>query len=251
MHSQTSKSKLWPCLFFLTAHNFANGPHFVALTQLRATKTGSKICCTHLSYTFSESWVRQDSVGTCPEKIYYWKFWGMERLTKCSVFHWSLLPPPKKLRFLLPGVLLSSLCLSYKKLQLRKLSLYRIQFPASMYHSGKALKECLQARLPVRCAQFQMWIVNTSRIIRGGRRLVTQLGLCVSQVYRSRWIHFRRYITREHGSLPIWPMALPDWVPLECVLARQTHRVSERLRSQVRLWSPLPIILHCTSARDI
>merc|ERR1711978_450274 len=40
--------------FFLTAHNFANGPHFFALTQLRATKTGSKICCTHLSYTYSE-----------------------------------------------------------------------------------------------------------------------------------------------------------------------------------------------------
>ena len=61
--------KLWPCLFFSTADNFANGPHFVALTQLRATKTGSKICCTHLSYTYSESWVRKDSVGTCPKKF--------------------------------------------------------------------------------------------------------------------------------------------------------------------------------------
>ena len=40
---------------FVTPHIFANGPHFVALTQLWATKTGSKICCTHLSYTFSES----------------------------------------------------------------------------------------------------------------------------------------------------------------------------------------------------
>ena len=28
--------------FFSTAHNFANGLHFVALTQLRATETGSK-----------------------------------------------------------------------------------------------------------------------------------------------------------------------------------------------------------------
>ena len=35
--------KLWEIHFFATPHNFANGPHFVALTQLRATKTGSKI----------------------------------------------------------------------------------------------------------------------------------------------------------------------------------------------------------------
>ena len=47
--------KLWEIHFFATPHNFANGPHFVALTQLQATKTGSKICRTHLSYTFSES----------------------------------------------------------------------------------------------------------------------------------------------------------------------------------------------------
>ena len=47
--------KLWEWDFFATAHNFANGPHFFALIQLRPTETGSKICCTHLSYTFSES----------------------------------------------------------------------------------------------------------------------------------------------------------------------------------------------------
>ena len=74
--------KLWEIHFFVTPHNFANGPHFVALTQLRATKTGSKICCTHLSYTFSESWVRKDSVGTCPGKFSHWKFSGTERFTK-------------------------------------------------------------------------------------------------------------------------------------------------------------------------
>ena len=78
-----------PHQFFLTAHNFANGPHFVALTQLRATKTGSNICCTHLSYTFSESWVRKASVGTCPEKFSRWKFSGTERFTK--KFHFSLI----------------------------------------------------------------------------------------------------------------------------------------------------------------
>ena len=47
--------KLWEICFFATPHNFANGPHFFALIQLRPTETGSKICCTHLSYTFSES----------------------------------------------------------------------------------------------------------------------------------------------------------------------------------------------------
>ena len=88
--------KLWPCLFFWTAHNFANGPHFVALTQLRATKTGSNICCTHLSYTFSESWVRKDSVGTCPEKFSRWKFSGTERFTKKFRFSLISVSPCKK-----------------------------------------------------------------------------------------------------------------------------------------------------------
>ena len=81
--------RFWEIGFFATAHNFANGPHFVALTQLRATKTGSKICCTHLSYTYSESWVRKDSVGTCPEKFSRPKFSGTERFTK--KFHFSLI----------------------------------------------------------------------------------------------------------------------------------------------------------------
>ena len=87
--------KLWPGEFFLTAHNFANGSHFVALTQPRATETGSKICCTHLSYTFSESWVHKDSVGTYPEEFSHWKFSSRSDLQTSSVFHWFPLPPPK------------------------------------------------------------------------------------------------------------------------------------------------------------
>ena len=94
---------------FLTPHNFANGPHFVALTQLRATKTGSNICCTHLSYTFSESWVRKDSVGTCPKKFSHWKFSGTERFTKKLRFSLiSFCPyPPKKYQTFVPTVLMS------------------------------------------------------------------------------------------------------------------------------------------------
>ena len=79
--------KLWPCLFFVTDHNFANRPHFVALTRLRPTITGSNICCTHLSYTFSEFWVRKDSEDTCPEKFSRWKFSGTERVNKNSLLY--------------------------------------------------------------------------------------------------------------------------------------------------------------------
>ena len=85
----SSNSKIVGDTFFSTPHDFANGLHFVALTQHRTTKTGSNICCTHLSYTFSESWVRKDSVGTCPEKFSHWKFSGTERFTK--KFHFSLI----------------------------------------------------------------------------------------------------------------------------------------------------------------
>ena len=76
------KSKLWPLGFSLHRPIFAGNSHFTGISQLRAGKTGSKICCTHLSYTFSESWVRNDSVGTCPKKFSHWKFSGTERFTK-------------------------------------------------------------------------------------------------------------------------------------------------------------------------
>ena len=80
IHFGTDIVKILAVLVFLNTSYFDNGQHFVALTQLRATKTGSKICCTHLSYTFSESWVRKVSVGTCPEKFSHWKFFGYEAI---------------------------------------------------------------------------------------------------------------------------------------------------------------------------
>ena len=49
------KSKLRPGGFFQHLPIFAGNSHFTGISQLRAGKTGSKICCTHLSYTFSES----------------------------------------------------------------------------------------------------------------------------------------------------------------------------------------------------
>ena len=77
-----SREKKSPGGLLLHRPIFAGNSHFTGISQLRAGKTGSKICCTHLSYTFSESWVRNDSVGTCPKKFSHWKFSGTERFTK-------------------------------------------------------------------------------------------------------------------------------------------------------------------------
>merc|ERR1712012_461475 len=49
------KSKLRPAKFLEHLPIFAGNSHFTGISQLWAGKTGSKICCTHLSYTFSES----------------------------------------------------------------------------------------------------------------------------------------------------------------------------------------------------
>ena len=46
IHFGTDILKIVAVLVFLTPHNFANGPHFVALTQLWVTKTGSNFYCT-------------------------------------------------------------------------------------------------------------------------------------------------------------------------------------------------------------
>ena len=70
IHFGADIPKIVSCLFFLTPHNFANGPHFVALTQLRATKTGSNICCTHLSHTFAVAWLEYFWHWT----LFFWKW---------------------------------------------------------------------------------------------------------------------------------------------------------------------------------
>ena len=75
-YGQAQFRKLEECDLFVTSLIFATGPHLVTLTPLRAAKAGSTKCFTPLSYRFSESWVRKDSVGTCPEKISHWKFIG-------------------------------------------------------------------------------------------------------------------------------------------------------------------------------
>ena len=72
--------------FFATPHVFANGPHVVALNRLLATKTRSKKICTPLSYRFSESEVRKNSVAACPEFFSVENFRVRSDLRKNSVF---------------------------------------------------------------------------------------------------------------------------------------------------------------------
>ena len=86
--------KLWPCLFFLTAHNFAKGPHFVALTQLRATKTGSNICCTHIHF-LNPGCVRIPWV-LAPKNFPIENFRVRSVSPKGSLFHQFLCPDEKK-----------------------------------------------------------------------------------------------------------------------------------------------------------
>ena len=93
---------------------------------LRATKTGPIFFTNLLILLILESWVRSDSVGTCPEKFSKWKFSGTERFTNkfcfrgylprknesfqvqsdlrtSSVFHW----PPKKVFVCVPTIMMS------------------------------------------------------------------------------------------------------------------------------------------------
>ena len=70
---------------------FANGPHLVALTQIRATKTGSNNFCTPLSYIFSESWVRKVPWVLAPKNVQV-----RSDLRNISIFHWFPCLYPQK-----------------------------------------------------------------------------------------------------------------------------------------------------------
>ena len=90
----SSNLKIVLVVLFFTAHIFANGPHFVALSKLRAAKTRSN---KFFSLFFSECWVRKDFLGVCPKKFSH--FWVRSDLRKSSVFCFSLIYlsiPPKK-----------------------------------------------------------------------------------------------------------------------------------------------------------
>ena len=81
-----SKIKIVAVVFFATPPYFCWQLVFYwhLLTSVRQN-TVKKIS-TPFSYTYSESWVRKDSVGTCPEKNSRWKFSGTERFTKIFLF---------------------------------------------------------------------------------------------------------------------------------------------------------------------
>ena len=68
--------KLWEINFFATAHIFANGPRFVALTQLLATKRGSKIFLNIFNIFFLGMLSGLGFSGCMPPKIFPLKVFG-------------------------------------------------------------------------------------------------------------------------------------------------------------------------------
>ena len=54
-NGKAQNSKLWPCLFFWTPHNYRDAFTFSAMCWLWAVITGAKIIVGLLNYTFSDS----------------------------------------------------------------------------------------------------------------------------------------------------------------------------------------------------
>ena len=87
--------KLWPCLFFVTVPIFAGRSRFAALSRLRTGITRTRKFFTYLSYRYSESWVRGESVGAGPRKVSICKFGATDRFIKKHRFSMiSVSAPP-------------------------------------------------------------------------------------------------------------------------------------------------------------
>ena len=87
--------KLWPCLFFVTVPIFAGRSRFAALSRLRTGITRTRKFFTYLSYRYSESWVRGESVGAGPRKVSICKFGATDRfIKKKQIFTDICVPPP-------------------------------------------------------------------------------------------------------------------------------------------------------------
>ena len=92
--------KLWPCLFFLTDHNFGDKLTFAAISWLWAVITCPIIILTPMCHTYSESWVRALSHGPILIKFFFTKFSRRsERSKKCQFLHFLRASP----RNILPG----------------------------------------------------------------------------------------------------------------------------------------------------
>ena len=78
--------KLWEWDFFVTPHNFANGPHFFALIHLRPTVIQPKTPSTPLCYTYSEPPGCEDSPGGIQNIPYLYKKLSKSRLS--DPFFW-------------------------------------------------------------------------------------------------------------------------------------------------------------------
>ena len=89
--------KLWPCLFFVTDHNFRDELTFAALIRLWAAITMAKIIRTPKCHTYSESWVRALSHGPILVEFFFTKFSRRsERSKKCTFLQFSVSAPPEQ-----------------------------------------------------------------------------------------------------------------------------------------------------------
>ena len=89
------RRKLWPWLFSLRFPIFAGRSRFAALSRLRTGITRTRKFFTYLSYRYSESWVRGESVGAGPRKVSICKFGATDRFIKKHRFSLiSASPPP-------------------------------------------------------------------------------------------------------------------------------------------------------------
>ena len=86
--------KLWPCLFFVTPHNFGDELTFAAMFWLWAVITWPKIIRTPMCHTYSESWVRALSHGPILVEFFFTKFLRRsERSKKCQFLHFLRASP--------------------------------------------------------------------------------------------------------------------------------------------------------------
>ena len=73
---------VWPYLCPLHHLNFAGTSLFAAISRLRAGITRTKMSVRPLYYTYTELWVRNDSVGTPPQKNFTLKIFGYGPISK-------------------------------------------------------------------------------------------------------------------------------------------------------------------------
>ena len=89
--------KLWPCLFFVTPHNFGDELTFAAMSWLWAVITWPKIIWTPMCHTYLESWVRALSRGPILVKLFFTQISRRSKSSKkCLYLQFSVSTPQAK-----------------------------------------------------------------------------------------------------------------------------------------------------------